>query len=107
MRKIKEFEVAGHKFTAKELTVKTVKAMLEGMTEDFVPHDIDMLFPDKGVTSAIVEKSLEVPLAEIDKLDLVPSELEVIVDKVASANPISAGHLKRLAKIGIEMLSSK
>lgn len=104
MRKIKEFEVSGHKFEAKELTVKTVKALLEGMTEDFTPHDIDIFFPDKGVTSVVVEKSTGVPLDELDNLDLTPSELETIVDKVIEVNPITAGYLKRLAKVGEEML---
>lgn len=105
MRKIKEFEVSGHKFEVKELTVKAVKSLLEKMNDNFEIHDFDLLFPDCGITSSVIAESLGVSLEEIDKLELAPSEMEQIVNEVVAVNPIMARYIKRLADIGTQIQS--
>lgn len=104
MRKEKTFKIVDTAFTAKELTVKQIALITDSFDGAVKVNDIDMMFPDRIPSQAAW---LSLGMTEEELLNYAPSEIEEMISVVEEVNPIFAGLMQRLAKIGRQMLAQK
>lgn len=98
MKKEKSFNLGDRTLIACELTVKQITQITDSLDgEDQQVGDIDMLFPDRLPSVALLI-SLGMEIEELE--EYVPSEIEIMLDAAEEVNPTFAGLVQRLANIG-------
>lgn len=105
MRKEKAFKIDDKEFFARELTVKEITQITDALgSPDLEINDIDMLFPDRIPSSALL-LSLKMTRKKIAEYS--PSEIEIMISSVEEINPTFAGLMQRLASVGRQVLAEK
>ena len=103
MRKTKIIKINDREITVKELTVSQIIKIMDSSDDPDI-NDIDMLFPDRLPSSALV-MSLGMKIEALTKY--APSEIESMLDAVEEINPTFAGLIQRLANVGRAALAAK
>jgi len=103
VRKEKKFNIDDREFVAHELTVGEIAQITDGF-DNPVPevNDIDMLFPDRLPSSALL---LSLKMTREQMADHTPSEIEIMISKVEEVNPTFASLMQRLAGVGRQVLA--
>ena len=103
MRKEKTFKIGQKELTARELTVSEITRITDSLDgPDMEINDIDMLFPDRLPSSALLI-SMGMSREEIGEYS--PSEIEIMIDAAEETNPTFAGLMQRLASVGRQVLA--
>lgn len=103
MRKTKIIKINDREITVKELTVDQIIKIMDSSDDPDI-NDIDMLFPDRLPSSALV-MSLGMKIKDLARYT--PSEIESMLDAVEEINPTFAGLMQRLANVGRAALEAK
>ena len=98
-RKSTVVKVGGRDVTVKELTIGQIREHLERWQSATPVSTIDLLFPDR-LPSDVAAAAAGMTAAELDALDLAPSEMEALLAAVEKVNPTFASLVDRLAKAG-------
>ncbi len=95
MRKIKVIKFDGKELTVKELNVKEISVLVDGMDDEETCSVLDLLM-DNGVSTAAVCVATGLSRDDLEKGDFSPSELSPLYEEVAAINPSYTSMLKKM-----------
>jgi hypothetical protein len=105
VRKKKKFKIDDREFIARELKMGEIAQITDGFEhQDTEINDIDMMFPDRIPSSALL---LSLNMTREQIADYAPSEIEQMISEVEEVNPTFADLMQRLASVGRQVLAEK
>lgn len=90
---------------AEELTVAQVRRVMDDLENEKSMHVVDLLFPD-GIPALAISLSTGISIEELDG-EKKPSEIAAVIEEVKAANPFFVKMLRRLARLGENVLQEK